>query len=130
MFTSTKSFSQVGRAVAAALAISVLAAPSALAVTDLRSPDVRDVASPRPVTPSLVIADRRSPDARDAATPSRRPVVVTPATSGTAAAADAFEWGDAAIGAATVVALMALGSASMGLVGRRRQHVHRPAATS
>jgi hypothetical protein len=101
--------------VALALAIAAVAAPSASAsAIDKVSPDARDAGRP-------VLIDRVSPDARDAGRPvvidkvspdahdnGRRepaPVVVT---APPVAAADGFHWLDAGLGAAAIVALLAL----------------------
>jgi hypothetical protein len=107
--------------------------------TDLRSPDVRDAAgsSQQPATPAgdlrspdvrdaagaarqleTPAADLRSPDVRDAATKVVSSVV-TPAAE--PSVSDAFQWGDAAIGAGAAVAAIALAGGLL-VAGRRRLH--------
>lgn len=107
-------------------AVMALCAAPASAVTyeDLRSPDAKDAA--RESAAVQTSQDLRSPDAKDAARAAAgyRPPVQIPAptvevrqvpTSG-------FDWGDAGIGAAGVLALfsIAAGSALL-LTGRRRR---------
>jgi hypothetical protein len=96
-------------------------APAAAATatpTDLRSPDVQDAASQAGI-------DLRSPDVQDAA--ASRPA---PAAAATAAstpvvgqASTGFEWGDAGIGAAGMLALVLL-VVGAGMVAVRHRHGH------
>jgi hypothetical protein len=94
---------------------------------DLRSPDARDAAVAPKAVPEVAVPaqqDLRSPDARDAA----RDAAVAPVESarvspeGSApSASDGFEWGDAGIGAAVMLALVGMASGTLLLVGRSRQ---------
>jgi hypothetical protein len=70
---------------------------------DLRSPDARDV-------PAGSRTDLRSPDAREMADGRSRDEVNPPIVAG--ARADGFDWGDAGIGAAGAVGLLAISLAS------------------
>jgi hypothetical protein len=103
-------------------------AHQASAPQDLRSPDARDAALQAQASQSQ---DLRSPDTRDAAgTPS--PAEITAARAQTPAApavspsrsapsvSDGFEWGDAGIGAALMLALVSLASGTVLLTGRGR----------
>jgi hypothetical protein len=88
---------------------------------DLRSPDARDAALAAAASPAQ---DLRSPDARDAA---REATVVriesadaSPSRSAPSVS-DGFEWGDAGIGAAVMLALVGVASGTLLLVGRNRQ---------
>jgi hypothetical protein len=110
-------------------------APSAQQVStpkDLRSPDARDAALQAQASQSQ---DLRSPDARDAAgTASPAEITAARAQSPTAPAetpgvspsrsapsvSDGFEWGDAGIGAAIMLALVSLASGTVLLTGRSR----------
>jgi hypothetical protein len=98
---------------------------------DLRSPDARDAAEhtglyDSDVTPTQ---DLRSPDARDAArdvqpisTPTTAPVADVASTP------ENFDWGDAGIGAAVTLALLAIGAGSLLLLaGPRRRRRFRTA---
>jgi hypothetical protein len=87
---------------------------------DLRSPDARDAQPAANASPSR---DLRSPDARDAA---REPAVV-PAESARVSPkrsarslSDGFEWSDAAIGAAVMLALMGVAGGTFLLISRSR----------
>ena len=98
---------------AVAIAVLALAAPAGSAAVDFRSPDSRAAAiearSQDPV-------DLRSPDARDAGQ-------VTQSTSIAPEAGESqgFDWGDAAIGAGSVLGLLLIGlSAAFAVVHRRR----------
>ena len=84
---------------------------------DLRSPDARD-ARTEPVT--QVAQDLRSPDARDAG---RLPAqVATPVVEVRDAAGSGFDWGDAGIGAGSVLALVLIGAGASVAVSHRRHH--------
>ena len=102
------------------------------AAQDYRSPDARDAAK------ALIAqqSDLRSPDARDASrhavttyTPGRilAPVVTQPAV---AAPAQGFDWGDAGIGAAGMLVLIALVAGTLLLTSQNRRERRRPVATS
>jgi len=115
------------------------AAATALAehYQDLRSPDARDAASP---SEPRQYSDLRSPDARDAATAStqsayqdlrspdardagRPPVEVpTPVVEFREVPGNGFDWGDAGIGAAGLLALLSIaGGVTLLAVSRRRR---------
>jgi hypothetical protein len=83
---------------------------------DLRSPDARD-AKTEPVT--QVAQDLRSPDARDAGLPEQAPpdtVVEIREVPGSG-----FDWGDAGIGAAGILALLSIaGGLALMATSRRR----------
>jgi hypothetical protein len=105
-------------------ALVVFAALSGVAtaqVLDHVSPDARD--SARQVTGSLQ-TDLRSPDARDAST---RPVeTYTPGhvpqpSPVLSVRTDGFDWADAGIGAAGMLALVALGSGTLMIATQRRR---------
>jgi hypothetical protein len=91
---------------------------------DLRSPDARDAAQlPRNGVPQ----DLRSPDARDAGRP---PVEVPPpVVEIREVPARGFDWGDAGVGAAGIVALFSIAAGVALLAGgrRRRRGLHLPA---
>ena len=86
------------------------------AYQDLRSPDARD-AKTEPVT--QVAQDLRSPDARDAG---RTPVEVpTPVVEIREVPSSGFDWGDAGIGAAGILALLSIaGGLALMVTSRRR----------
>jgi hypothetical protein len=100
-------------------------APATTQVTqDLRSPDARD-AKTEPVT--QVAQDLRSPDARDAGLPeSPTPNTVVDIRE---APASGFDWGDAGIGAAGLLAMLSIagGLALMVSTRRRRRGSELPA---
>ena len=89
---------------------------------DLRSPDARDAAAAAELQG---YQDLRSPDARDAA---RTPVEIpTPVIEVREVPGSGFDWGDAGIGAAGMLALFSI-AAGLGLmVGRRRRGFQVPA---
>jgi hypothetical protein len=100
------------------------AAPAETAqYSDLRSPDARDAGR----TPDIrVTQDLRSPDARDAGRP---PVQVpTPIVEIREVPGSGFDWGDAGIGAAGMLALFSI-AAGLALMagGRRRRRIGVPA---
>jgi hypothetical protein len=83
---------------------------------DLRSPDARD-ARTEPVT--QVAQDLRSPDARDAGLPeSPTPDTVVAIRE---APASGFDWGDAGIGAAGLLAMLSIAGGLALLVSTRRR---------
>ena len=96
------------------------AAAAAPAVsTDLRTPDTRDLAGAVPLTFADWSSDPVSPDGRDAAT--GRQVISNPIVTPAPVAGDTFDWGDAAIGAAAMLAFaLVLGGAALLLTRRRR----------
>ena len=84
---------------------------------DLRSPDTRDAAA---AAAAEHYQDLRSPDARDAGRP---PVQVpTPVVEIREVPGNGFDWGDAGIGAAGLLALLSIaGGVTLLAVGRRRR---------
>ena len=96
---------------------------------DLRSPDAHD--SARQIT-AVKQQDLRSPDARDAAVrpvSSYQPGAITTPVVVRAMPSNRFNWGDAGIGAAGMLALIALGSGTMLVAGQRKRTGRFPAAT-
>jgi|SRR5437899_346552 len=101
-------------------------------ITDLRSPDARNGA-PRAQTPQA--QDLRSPDARNGATSAQTSQVQVPSapqvvSTGTTSSSSAFQWDDAGIGAAGMLALMSLGGGAVLLLGRHRRRRGHSVATS
>ena len=92
------------------------AAAQADGYQDLRSPDARDAGR----TPDSVVSqDLRSPDARDAGRP---PVEVpTPVVEIREAPGSGFDWGDAGIGAAGMLALFSIAAGLALMFGGRRR---------
>jgi hypothetical protein len=87
---------------------------------DLRSPDARDAATQAAETPQ-VAQDLRSPDARDAGRIS--PPVQQPIVEIREVPSNGFDWGDAGIGAAGILAMVSIAAGFTLLVGsRRRRH--------
>ena len=83
--------------------------------SDLRSPDARDAGR----TPDQVAQDLRSPDARDAG---RTPLEVpTPVVEIREVPGSGFDWGDAGIGAAGMLALFSIAAGLALMVGGRRR---------
>jgi hypothetical protein len=84
---------------------------------DLRSPDARDAAT---ASTQSAYQDLRSPDARDAGRP---PVEVpTHVVEIREVPGSGFDWGDAGIGAAGLLALLSIaGGVTLLVVGRRRR---------
>jgi hypothetical protein len=89
---------------------------------DLRSPDARDAAR------SVTVIDLRSPDARDTSGAQTYEPGVVPATQVVHVPATGFQWGDAGIGAARMLGLIALCGGSLLLVGSRRRERRMPRA--
>ena len=100
--------------------------PPVAAAQDLRSPDARDAGES--VVPSQ---DHRTPDARDAAdgrgtsTAPEVTIVRVPAAAPAPAPTGGLDWFDAGLGAATVLAFIALGFAGVALLSARRPHPSR-----
>ncbi|HEY7453261.1 MAG TPA: hypothetical protein VH683_01765 [Thermoleophilaceae bacterium] len=100
------------------------AAAEAQAYQDLRSPDARDAGRTSHDRPTQ---DLRSPDARDVG---RSPVEIpTPVVEVREVPASGFDWGDAGVGAAGIVALFSIAVGGVLLLGgrRRRRGFHAPA---
>jgi hypothetical protein len=97
---------------------------------DLRSPDARDAATAAPrevVRPAPAGFDRRTPDARDAADAATGRVIAPRARLAAPASADqpgGTDWGDVALAAAAITALL-LALAGAGLAVQRRVAVGR-----
>jgi hypothetical protein len=84
--------------------------------SDLRSPDARDAGRP---SESPGYTDLRSPDARDAG---RTPVEVpTPIVEIREVPGSGFDWGDAGIGAAGMLALFSIAAGLALMAGPRRR---------
>jgi hypothetical protein len=105
-------------AAAVALALGV-ASPALAQQQDLRSPDTKDAAECGSIAQcGERPPDLRTPDAIDAASPTTTPsptrvrIVEVPSNG--------FEWGDAGIGAAGALAVVALG-AGVGMAGAQRR---------
>ena len=90
---------------------------------DLRSPDARDAAEHRGLysLDETPLQDLRSPDARDAARDLPSGGVSTVTVRTPAEAMGGFDWGDAGIGAAGMLALMSVAAGSILLVSGRRR---------
>ena len=88
---------------------------------DLRSPDAKDAAGTYAEPTTQVAQDLRSPDARDAAlpeAPTPDTVVEIREVPG-----NGFDWGDAGIGAAGLLALLSIaGGLTLMVTTRRRRH--------
>ena len=107
--------------VAAVVGACAFAVPTASA-QDLVSPDARDA---RPVTHNPIDStDLRSADAQDAAANptlrSYRTPTIIEVASPTVPSSSGFDWGDAGIGAAGTLAVIAIAAGSIVLVTRRR----------
>ena len=114
-----------------ALAGSPPSQPSILNGRDLVSPDARDSARKISTTPQI---DVRSPDARDVAKnpvvtyePGRVPQPTQPVLQ---VPSNEFNWGDAGIGAAGMLALLALLGGTLMITSHRRRDRRFPVATS
>jgi hypothetical protein len=110
---------RIGRAAAVVLAGGALAVPAAGAASqDLRSPDARDAASAAEAPQDL-----RSPDSRDAAaglgTFSSPQIEVVRLSGPEVDSGGCFDWGDAGIGAGTILGLILLGGT---LLAVHRRH--------
>jgi hypothetical protein len=112
--------------VAALVALFVLPA-SAAAQQDLRSPDAADAAAHRGLYETekdayVLERDYGSPDAADAARDLPPVQVPTPVVEVSGAPSGGFDWGDAGIGAAGMLALFSIAAGSgLLLVGRKRR---------
>jgi hypothetical protein len=108
------------QAIAVGLVLAALAPATALASSDLRSPDARDPF----VAPATATADLRSPDARDAAagrSAAGSPSVLVVRVPQYRSTGGGMDWGDAVIGAGGAVAVLAL-TAGGTLALQRRRH--------
>jgi hypothetical protein len=89
-------------------------APTVQSYQDLRSPDARDAGQVAQVTQDL-----RSPDARDVGRES--PPVQEPIVEIREVPSGGFDWGDAGIGAAGILAMTSIAAGLALLPGRRRR---------
>jgi hypothetical protein len=109
------------------LVVAAVAAPVAAAQQDLRSPDAADAAvtalGQRAHDPQA--QDFRSPDARDTAagrgTFTAPRVTVVKVAETPQATGGGFDWGDAGIGAAGMLALFSIAAGLALMVGARRR---------
>jgi hypothetical protein len=86
---------------------------------DLRSPDARDAAR---ASAETSYQDLRSPDARDAGQKPRTVQVPEPVVEIRENPGSGFDWGDAGIGAAGLLALLSIaGGVTLLAIGRRRR---------
>jgi len=94
---------------------SSIAQSAAQTYDDLRSPDARDAGR---AANAQIVQDLRSPDARDAGRPeSPAPDTVVEVRE---APGNGFDWGDAGIGAATILAMLSI-AAGLALTVTTRQ---------
>jgi hypothetical protein len=120
------------------LAVAAVAAPTAAAQQDLRSPDATDAANAALAQRARQHQrhDLRTPDARDAAqghgTFTAPRVTVVKVTQPSPAAAQGLDWGDVGIGSGATLAVVLLGlGGSLIVTHRRRGTTQRgPAAIS
>jgi hypothetical protein len=124
---------RITRSTALGLALAALAAPTALAQQDLRSPDTRDAAR----AAAMAVAQRqdlRSPDARDAAagrgTFNAPEVTVVRLPQRAPAPDGGIDWGDVGIGAGALLTAILLASAGTFAVTRHRRGARAPMATT
>lgn len=119
------------RPAALALAIAAVAAPSASAAYDLRSPDARDSAR---IVEARQSQDLRSPDARDAAdgrgTFSAPEVTVVRIDETSPSSGGGLDWGDVGIGAGGLLGVILLASGTGLAVMHRRHRTQRPTVTT
>jgi hypothetical protein len=96
------------------------AAAAALAqrYQDLRSPDARDAAR---TSDQVAYQDLRSPDARDAGREPTSTPVPEPVVEIREVPQPGFDWGDAGIGAAGILAMVSIAAGLLLLVGGRRR---------
>jgi hypothetical protein len=95
------------------------AKPTPQVAQDLRSPDARDAAVQAAKPTPQVAQDLRSPDARDAgriSAPVQPPVVEIREVP-----SNGFDWGDAGIGAAGILAMLSIATGFTLLLGSRRR---------
>jgi hypothetical protein len=103
---------------------SSIAAPEGEGYQDLRMPDTRDDSARGTdvtETPAEPTQDLRSPDARDAARDLPKVHVPAPVVQVREVPSHGFDWGDAGIGAAGVLALFSIAAGSTLLITNRRR---------
>jgi hypothetical protein len=127
--------SRLTRSAALGLALAALAAPTAGAQQDLRSPDARDAAQAAEARQDQPAQDLRSPDARDAGEGRgtfNAPEVTVVKVTDPSPASGGLDWGDAGIGAGGLLGLilLGLGGALAVVHHRQRGHVRRQTATT
>jgi hypothetical protein len=93
---------------------------------DLRSPDARDAARSSDIAQLSAVSDARSPDARDTSGVSTYQPGVAPVHAVVEVPRTGFQWGDAGIGAAAMLGLLALCGGTLLLVGGRRRGRREP----
>ena len=98
-------------------------AARSVTVVDLRSPDARDAARSSDIAQMSAVTDGRSPDARDTSGVSTYQAGV-PVQVANEVPATGFQWGDAGIGAAGMLGLIALFGGTLLLLGSHRRHRH------
>jgi hypothetical protein len=125
--------SRLTRSAALGLALAAVAAPTAAAQQDLRSPDARDAARAAEAQQEQPRQDLRAPDTRDAArgvgTFSAPDVIVVKLVE-PASPSGGLDWGDAGIGAGGLLGLILLATGSALAVMDRRQGVLRRSRTA
>jgi hypothetical protein len=127
--------SRLTRSAALGLALAAVAAPTAGAQQDLRSPDARDAAQAAEARQDQPAQDLRSPDARDAGEGRgtfNAPEVTVVKVTDPSPASGGLDWGDAGIGAGGLLGLilLGLGGALAVVHHRQRGHVRRQTATT
>jgi hypothetical protein len=116
--------SRFTRSAALGLALAALAAPTAAAQQDLRSPDARDAAQAAQARQDQQAQDLRSPDARDAGEGRgtfNAPEVTVVKVTDPVPSSGGLDWGDAGIGAAGLLGVILLGLGITLAVTHRRQ---------
>jgi hypothetical protein len=114
------------RSAALGLTLAALAAPTAAAQEDLRSPDARDAARAAELRQDERLQDLRSPDARDAAEGRgsfNAPDVTVVKVSEPTSSGGGIDWADAGIGAGGLLGLILLAVGSTLAITRRRPSV-------
>jgi hypothetical protein len=122
------------RSAALGLTLAALAAPTAGAQQDLRSPDARDAARAAELAQDQPGRDLRSPDARDAAEGRgsfNAPDVTVVKVSEPPSSGGGIDWADAGIGAGGVLGLILIALGSTLAITHRRQNApgRQPATT-
>jgi hypothetical protein len=97
---------------------SSIAQSSGNAYQDLRSPDARDASRP---SDQVAYQDLRSPDARDAGREPTSTPVPAPVVEIREVPQPGFDWGDAGIGAAGILAMVSIAGGLLLLIGGRRR---------
>lgn len=114
------------RSAALGLTLAALAAPTAGAQQDLRSPDARDAARAAELAQDQPGRDLRSPDARDAAEGRgsfNAPDVTVVKVSEPSSSGGGIDWADAGIGAGGLLGLILIALGSTLAITHRRHNV-------